>query len=474
MRNWIRKAGIPATAALAVVLSGCDLEVLNPGAIQDADLNSPDLMGVLVNGVSSEYNDFQDDLAFDIAILADEASGTGSYSTTQLYRTGFYDNRDSEGNWAQTHESRWSAEQAIERLQEVLGSDYGSNVDAARAWVMKGFANVRLGENFCYAIYNVTAPQPRSAAFDSAIVAFQTAIGIAQAAGSNGDAWELAALAGIAQARLNKAREGTGTFADASSAAAAAITAGADLDWVDAAIYDQNADVNLFWTETWGRAEYGVYNTLAERMANGPDGIYQTADDDPRVEYLKCGEWDDDPPVLGAVTATSECGGSDGSSGAHQGADGQHAHYRQNVYTERGSDIPRASGAEMRLIQAEAAFEAGDLPTFNGHIAAVRAHYGLPATPAATVGTFNWPNDVASTEAADILDRERYATLWLQGRRLYDMDKWDMSEFFAGGPAIGIQIVGGVSVVNRARCMPIPNQECLLNPEATGTAACSG
>ncbi len=472
MRNWIRKAGIPATAAVAVILTGCDLEVLNPGAIQDADLSSPELMGVLVNGVSAEYNGFQDNLAFDVALLSDEVSGTGSYSTTQLYRTGFFDNRDSESNWAQTHEARWSADQAIPRLKDVLGAGYASNANAARAWVIKGFSDIRLGENFCYAIYNVSAPTARAAAFDSAIAAFNAAIPIATAAGSAH--WKTAALAGIAQAKLGKAREGTGTFADASAAAAAAITGGATIAWVDAAIYDANANQNIFWNETWGRAEYGVYNTLAERIANGPDGVHKTADDDPRTAYVKCGEWDNNPPVLGKVTKTGLCGGSDGSSGAHQGADGQHAHYRQDVFKERGSDIPRVSGVEMRLIQAEAAFEAGNLTDFNTHINAVRAHYSLPAVTATTKGTFNWPNNIASTEAADILDRERYATLWMQGRRLYDMDSWDITDFLNGGPAVGAQIVGGVSIVNRARCQPIPAQECLLNPNATGTPACAG
>jgi len=154
-------------------------------------------MPVLVNGVSAEYNDFQDDIAFDVAILADDAAGTGSYSTTQLFRQGLFDWDDSEGNWAQTHEAVWSADQAITRMQEVAAAnddfDYSTSPDAARAWMLKGFANVRLGENFCHVVYTVASSSPRPAAFDSAIASFNEAIVRAGAAGAAADEYAVAA-----------------------------------------------------------------------------------------------------------------------------------------------------------------------------------------------------------------------------------------------------------------------------------------
>jgi hypothetical protein len=492
MSYWTKKTGIlPAVAALAVILSGCDLEVLNPGAIQDADLTDPELMPILVNGVSSEYNDFQDDLAFDVAILADEAAGTGSYSTTQLYRQGFYDWDDSEGNWAQTHEANWSADQAIARMQEVSDAnpdfDYSTSPDAARAWMLKGFANVRLGENFCYAVYGVGNSAPRTAAFDTAIAAFNEALTRAAAAGSAADEYALAARAGIAQAQVGRAAFGGGSWATADAAAQAAIAGGADEDWFDYALYNASADVNIIWSETWGRAEYGVFRTLAQAM-------YEQ-DADPRVPFKKCGEWDDptnilgggtvdprtlDGPTLftlveGGVTPTGDCTGE--GSGAHQGADGNYAHYKQMIYQERGGDIPRASGEEMLLIRAEAAMNAGDFTAMMGFINTIRDNRGLDEytfTPT-VVGTLDYPHDLTSQEAIDVLDRERYASLWLQGRRLYDMDRWD-HPFLAGGAAAGNWVVGGTSFAPRRRCMPIPKTECLLNENIAGesTTTCSG
>ena len=485
MRFWTGKTGfMPAVAAFAVVLSGCSLEVLNPDNIQDADLVDPALMPILVNGVSSEYNDFADDLAFDIAILSDEMAGTGSYSSTQEYRQGFFDQEDSESNWAQTHEANWSADQAIQRLQEVSEVDeefdYNTSVDAARAWVIKGFANVRLGENFCYAVYNVGPSAPRTAAFDTAIAAFNVALGL----GGISAEWVTAARAGIAQAELGKASFGGGSYGAADAAAVTAIGAGADVDWADYAIYNTTADNNLFWNETWGRAEYGVFRTLAQQMFE--------QDADPRVEFKKCGEWK--TPVAGdpreltkteldALTAagvdpTGDCAGE--GSGAHQGADGEHAHYKQMVYTERGSDIPRASGEEMLLIRAEAAMEAGDFGTMMGFINQVRVARGLAAyafTPT-VLGTLEYPHDLTSQEAIDVLDRERYASLWMQGRRLYDMDRWDHPYLDGGdnslGAGLGNWVVGGSSFAPRASCMPIARSECLLNENISNDAAVCG
>jgi tetratricopeptide (TPR) repeat protein len=498
MSFWTRRAGIvPVVAAFAVVLSGCELEVLNPGAIQDADLTDPSLMPVLVNGVSAEYNDFQDDLAFDVSILSDEMAGTGSYSGTQQYRQGDFDWDNSLGNWASTHEASWSADQAILRLQEVSDAEpdfeYTTSQDAARAWAIKGFANVRLGENFCFAVYGVGSASPRTAAFDTAIAAFNQAITLANSSGA--DEWELAALAGIAQAELGKAAFGGGTWGAADAAAAAALTAieaaGEDLGWADYAIYNAQADENLFWTETWGRAEYGMFRTLGEQMHD--------QDEDPRVAYKKCGEWNDpdnllgggtvdprtltktqlDALIVGGVTPTGDCDGE--GSGAHQGADGEHAHYKQTVYSERGSDIPRASAHEMLLIRAEAAMMSSDFDAMVDFINEVREDLELdPYTTVPTaLGTLDYPHDLSSTEAIDILDRERYATLFMQGRRLFDQDRWDHPYLEGGddayGPGLGNWVVGGSSFEPRRSCMPIPKTECLLNTNISDDATvCTG
>ena len=87
------------------------------------------------------------------------------------------------------------------------------------------------------------------------------------------------------------------------------------------------------------------------------------------------------------------------------------------------------------------------------------------------MGAVTFPADETNmTDALQILDRERYATLWMEGRRLFDLDRWD-SPFLNGG-----WIVGSAALTNRLRCMPIPKIECQLNPNLADDAngVCSG
>jgi hypothetical protein len=71
-------------------------------------------------------------------------------------------------------------------------------------------------------------------------------------------------------------------------------------------------------------------------------------------------------------------------------------------------------------------------------------------------------------------DHERHLTLWLEGRRFFDMRRWD-----AAGldylPAV-MFISGGTLVYPgenpRDICIPISESECLTNTNIRGTAAC--
>jgi SusD family len=468
MSNWTRRAGVmPVVAAVAVVFSGCSLEVLNPGAIQDADLNTPELMPTLVAGVSAEYNQVGDIYAFSGGRLTDELAGTGSYTSTQEYRQGIFDWQRSNTFWSETHEAAWAADQAWTRLQEVLGDAANTNNDAARLHAIRGFARIRLGENFCQVAFDVQDWEERTGAFNRAITDFNMAIGI----GGPGSQWTTAGYAGIAQAQLGLASYGTVSWADVETAATTAMANGADVDWEDQAIYHAQANINQVWSESWGRGETGVYRTMAQAMAD---------DGDPRTAYTRCGEWNNPTDaypaiIVGGVTSTGDCTGQ--GSGAQQGADGEHAHYRQDKYDERGSDINRASGLEMLLIRAEARMMQSDFQGFIDDINDVRDEFGLAnlATPT-QVGTLtfaqdaNWVAKLASTDAIEILDRERYATLWIEGRRLYDLDRWD-HPFLNGG-----WIVGSSALPRRVSCMPIPKIECQLNPELADDAngVCSG
>lgn len=443
MMKRTRKTGTTAFAALvgAFALTGCELEVLNPGRILDEDLNTRDLMPILVSGASAEFNHIGDAYAFNVARLTDDLAGTGSYFSTGKFRRGVFDNEDSEGHWEQTHEAAWAAGNAWERLQDVLEGEANSFDGSSRLFLLMGLAHRFLGENFCDVVYDKGPLQPREAAFDSAIVALNQSISIGTTAGASD--FVTAAHGGIAQANV-----GLGNWSAAVQAASQVPT-----NFVHNAIYHQTANSNQVWNESWGRAEVGVWATPAQRVFDG----------DPRAPYTICGEWNDPTDPQQGVTPTGVCTGQ--GSGAHQGADGLTAHYRQDKYNEQGSDVPVVTGTEMRLIEAEAALLGGDLATFTSKVNEVRAFYGAePIEQPASVGALDWPN--AQDDAWSILDRERYLTLWMEGRRLFDLDRWQ-HPFLQGGTLIG------PGAEPRVSCMPVPEIECTLNPEIQNSSVCT-
>ena len=92
---------VMAVALMAVVATGCDLEIFNPGAITEESLNDASLMRVVVNGVANEFNQIIDGAAFDGARLSDELAGTGSYFQTGRLRRGVIDWEETAGQWGQ-------------------------------------------------------------------------------------------------------------------------------------------------------------------------------------------------------------------------------------------------------------------------------------------------------------------------------------------------------------------------------------
>jgi hypothetical protein len=137
---------LPLIAGFALLASGCNLEVLNPGAILDEDLNTPELMPIVVAGASAELNDVGDGYAFTGGRLTDDLSGTGSYFSTGQYRLGIFDFLDSRGFWEQTHEAAWASGEAWFRLEAVLGDAANTSKDSARLFFLQGMAHRFMGE----------------------------------------------------------------------------------------------------------------------------------------------------------------------------------------------------------------------------------------------------------------------------------------------------------------------------------------
>ena len=209
-----------------------------------------------------------------------------------------------------------------------------------------------------------------------------------------------AALAGQAQVLV-----ALGRYAEA-----ATIAAQIDDDFVWYAHYT-DLDTSNLWEETQNQTQATVWDTpIADLGETG----------DPRTPFT-----------------------DDGLTGA-----GGDPFYQQEKYQERGDDHPLAKGWEMRLIEAEALLRTGDVTGAVTKINYVRTNFGgLAAVTAAT-----------ETEAWAALSHERLVTLWLEGRRFYDLHR--LNDPFLSG---------------RDHCFPFSDSEINSNENLAGCTgeACS-
>lgn len=429
----------------AFATTGCDesiFDVKNPGRILDEDLNTARGVTSLVTGMSSDFSAGYDDVSFTTARMSDEIVGSGSYFSTGRYRRGLFDSEDSDAYWGEVQRARWVAEAGLLRMQGIEGFQYDGNAETARAHLFGGLANRWFGETFCQVIfsapYDEENPGPggeidtgdamdRNAAFQRAIVLLERAI---QHGGSAGRSDIVsAAEGGLAQVYM-----GLGDFSNAVARAAKVPT-----DFVFSAAYSSNSsrEESQVWRETHARHEISAWMTLAGTVGAG----------DPRTPWTDC-----------------SAPGSGCPSG--NGADGETIHFRQEKYPTRDDDIPLVKGTEMRLIEAEAALMGGDLATAMAKVNEVRAHHGLdPLESDGTIGQITGGDgggaNPTSMSGWDILDRERHLTLWLEGRRLWDLHRWDHPHLDGGG------VVYEATVARRASCMPISLDECQVNEKVS-------
>ncbi|MBN2731302.1 MAG: RagB/SusD family nutrient uptake outer membrane protein [Balneolaceae bacterium] len=401
---------------LAGVITSCDFGVTNPGRIQEDDLNTVKGMEALVTGMSADFSYIYDDLSFTGARLSDELAGSGSYYLTSLLRQGMVNPEDVGFYWEGVQQARFVAEDGIKRMKKVLGDDFEGNPLAVRAYLYAGFSNRMIAENFNRDVIDKGPARPASETFQRAIGHFENAIQQAQAADES--EFLTAARGGLAQVYV-----GLGQWSDAVQYSSQVPT-----DFTYYAVYSNNSgrESNEYRYETHNRYEASAFNTLA--ASRSPH--------DPRV------------PITDCSATPEECS-------AEVAADGQTIMLRQEKFPELGSDIPIVKGTEMRLIEAEAALLNNDLVTAMNKINEVRNYHGLQDTTASGIGEIGGSD---RSDAWDILDQERHLTLWLEGRRLHDLRRWD--HYFLDGGTI---VYPGVT--RRASYFPISESECAANDQ---------
>ncbi|HET9682641.1 MAG TPA: RagB/SusD family nutrient uptake outer membrane protein [Gemmatimonadaceae bacterium] len=360
-----------ATLLGALLLGACDFTVTNPGPVQDSQLNTPSAMPALVNGMSGDLSFALGNYIDRGALFAGELTHSGNFAAEGHFYRGTVTSDDVIGDWGRMQTARFSAEDGLRRMQQVLGSGFETSPLTARAYLYGGFANRFLGENVCTGVIDGGPAQSDSVYFVRAESLFTRAYTIATAL--KVDSLAKAALAGRATVRAWQGNW-TGAAADAAQVPTA---------------FAYNA---IFSTNTPRENNDLAVQTISRRETTVWDTPWDSTRSDPRTP------WDTVKTTAGKVQT---------------GQDGKTPFFRQKKYTSLGSLVPLAKGTEMLLLRAEERLRANDLPTAVTLINQERAFYKLPAVAPTTV-------DAAYTQ----LEAERGAVLWLEGRRLWDLRRW--------------------------------------------------
>ncbi len=171
--------------AMILSASACSnlLDVSDPGSIQGEQLSDPTLETLIVNGVVGEFQVAYGSYALWSGVLSDEIfTDHTNVAVREFSLHNFIDlNETNEGVYVNIQRTRQSADDAVVRLRGMLGASAGSSINLARVYAYGAYAYVLLGEGFCEAPVNLSAPLPTAELLRRGIARFDTAITIATA-----------------------------------------------------------------------------------------------------------------------------------------------------------------------------------------------------------------------------------------------------------------------------------------------------
>ncbi len=401
--NTIMRRAMRLTTLVAAgfVSSACD--VTNPGPVLDEFLTLEDAQQGLINGAIRAISELMGDAAYTHATLAREifpGGQTGAWGHNVTTQGGHILPGSYGAEFDDAQQARFIAETAIQRFAEAEASD--QNLYQAYLWA--GISYRLMGELWCDAVVGSTDPEDPEPGlyevgtqtyFQRAVDNFSAALTFAST-----DEEEDAAYAGRAQARV-----ALGDWANAASDAAEV----AD-DFVFAILHDES--------------ESDLYNDLYE-ATSGQFRSY-TVQFTWFEDYYSTG----DPAVVDEVTNTGDPRvpwvidpDNDVATASLQGFPGGAVPYKpQRKYSSRDDDIRLASGWEMRLVEAEAILAQGQ--PFAGAMTLINQvrTRNVSDVDGATLAPWTAAD---ATEAWTALKRERGIELWLEGRRAFDLRRWD-------------------------------------------------
>ncbi len=412
-----RGLALVGAALLGVAPTACNFDVTNPGPVQAENLNDPGAFPSIIGGIKRAMVDGLNYTALQGASVTRElfpTGQTGQFGIEPFNSVGYLNEDEQGAPWSGGQQARWLAESAISRFDEVLGAEASSSDFVAQANLWAGYANRLLGENMCDAVIDGGPAMDPSEYLNRAKDQFSQAITVGGSAGDNTSV--TAAYAGRAAVEVQ--------LGDWTAAAADAAQVPTDfvfqLQFYN--IGDDYQQNRIAWASM--DQPYKAHSEWNTWYAE-----YYDDSGDPRVAY----EFTND-----VGTGALECCGVI-------------PWWPQQKY-DRASPMDLSTGTEMRLVEAEALLRDNQMGAAVDKINEVRAKAGTdPIAPA------------SMDEAWALLKRERGIDLWLEGRRLGDLRRWQ--EDNTPGALDPREVVGEASHLQvQDLCFPISKAERDRNP----------
>lgn len=498
----IRGLGAVALGAALLVSSACSETALT-GFVDDTEIQDPDVVVFAALGVAREHNDLffaQGDGWYRNYMGVDEIVHDGASAGETETTIGDFRDRRANFWYEQTHEALWASYKVVELAKlQFEPARFDESPIVARAWLNAGWSERFLGDLMCETVYQYgpfggfnlgglsdgreyqrgfiagqdSIFKRMAYAMEQAIAQADRAIAAGIAPNPEDEEYfdpqivRTNAYAGLAQARIALASLGVDPGANYAAAEAAAMMVPNDAT----EFVETTTDLrdNEHYDISWQNDDFTVWGGMINGELWGSPVVYlRDGPTDPRAQWAECADFTTTTGALSDIfRASNIVAGADNSECAA-------ADSRLDTESNWPKWLPRRDswadpfgffnifrGTEMRLIEAEVALSRDDMPAFKAAIDAARAYHGLgPIAQPASAGALEFPN--AEDDAWSILDREYLLDGWLEGRRMFHLNRWN-HPYVADNLTMQPEHVGMVG--DRRACHPLPQNECNLNPE---------
>lgn len=436
MRRISRHAVLGALAAAALFTTGCSgiLEVEDPQAFGDSDLNSPVIIKNVAEGAEGSLHQAFDDIVVVTALQGDEIESTSTWIDWEDISEGRL-----RGDWATTGSfsgpmdamlrARFAAQSAAERIKTVLADKAAASPLLTQVTWVDGMADLIIGTSYCEGpLTQGGSREPNTKFFPQAVAKFTTALNqVGTIPAADQLKWRPVLLASRARANL---------FAgnlDAALADALAVPAG----FVKDAVYAEGAANQQSWTGNQLHQNRNRSGGLRRMYHTKVLGSFTAS----AYTSGALADWYDPTKPDPRMAVTRKLG--------EKGVNNRFDYFGITKYADRASNQPLLTSREMALIAAEVYMRKGDFANMAKKLNENRTAAGLAAIPE--------PANAAAAQT--VLLNERMAVLFVEGQRMYDLHRFNL--------------VRSVLGPDRATMLPLSRNEILANPNMKeGQATC--